>query len=64
VTTLSDLIRRDRKRWRLSVEEAARWFHVTPRHYRDIEDGSAWPDWDTYDRICKVFGWPQTFLNT
>jgi hypothetical protein len=29
--------------------------------YRELESGERWPSFDTYDRICKLFGWPQTF---
>ena len=41
----------------MTLEEAARWFHVTPRRYRAIEAGVCWPDWDTYERISRLFGW-------
>ena len=30
------------------------------RVYREIEAGEGSPDWETYDRICKTFDWPQT----
>lgn len=52
-----NFLRRERERWGLSVEQAARWFHVSPYRYREIEEGSAWPDWETYDRISRLFGW-------
>jgi hypothetical protein len=32
------------------------------REYRELEAGERWPNWETFDRICKVFGWPQTFV--
>jgi hypothetical protein len=32
---------------------------VKPREYVAIESGDSWPDFDTYDRICKLYGWPQ-----
>jgi hypothetical protein len=26
-----------------------------------LEAGERWPDWETFDRIERLFGWPQTF---
>jgi transcriptional regulator with XRE-family HTH domain len=37
VTTLADLLRRDRERNGLMVEQAARRFGVTPTAYRALE---------------------------
>lgn len=34
---------------------------VSVREYREIEAGERSPDWETWDRICKTFGWAQTF---
>jgi hypothetical protein len=36
---------------------------VTVREYRELEAGTTPPDWDTYDRISELFGWPQTFTS-
>ena len=36
---------------------------VSVREYREIEAGTKPPDWDTYERICELFGWPQSFHN-
>jgi DNA-binding XRE family transcriptional regulator len=30
--------------------------------YRELEAGTRTPAWETFDRICKMFGWPQTFV--
>jgi hypothetical protein len=35
---------------------------VSPRKYRELEAGDCSPDFETYDRICKLYGWPQTFV--
>jgi hypothetical protein len=35
---------------------------VSVREYRELEAGTRWPSWDTYDRMCKLYGWPQTFV--
>jgi DNA-binding XRE family transcriptional regulator len=58
------MLRKERERLALSSHDAARRLGVSRRHYRDLEDGNAWPDWTTYDRIERLFGWPQTFLDS
>jgi hypothetical protein len=30
--------------------------------YRALEAADAFPDFDTWDRICKLYGWPRTFV--
>jgi hypothetical protein len=35
---------------------------VSVREYRELEAGERWPDYVTWDRICKLYGWPQTFV--
>lgn len=55
------MLRRDRERSGLSISQAAWRLGIKPAEYRRIEEESAWPDWEAYDRICKLFGWPQTF---
>jgi transcriptional regulator with XRE-family HTH domain len=56
----SDLLRRDRERAGLSVEQAARLLRVAPAGYRSLEAGDRWPSWETYDRIAEAFGWPRS----
>jgi hypothetical protein len=29
---------------------------------RELEAGTRSPDFETWDRICKPYGWPQTFF--
>ncbi len=57
----SDLLRRDRERMGLWIGQAAWRFGVTPAAYRRLEERKAWPDGETYDRIVKLLGWPETF---
>jgi hypothetical protein len=38
--------------WRLGVK---------PQEYRELAAGT---DFTTWDRICKLYGWPQTFAET
>ena len=54
----------DRRRAGWSVGEAAWRLGVTVREYREIEAGERVPSWETWDRICKLYGWPQTFVGT
>ena len=37
---------------------AARRFGVSQAIYRELEAGTRSPAWETFDRICKLFGWP------
>jgi hypothetical protein len=48
----------------LSVAQAAGRFGVRISEYRELGAGDRWPSFETYDRICKLFGWPQTFLRS
>ncbi|MDP9331243.1 MAG: helix-turn-helix domain-containing protein [Actinomycetota bacterium] len=54
------MLHRDRERTGYSVAQAARRFGVSPNEYRELEAGTRWPSFDTYDRICELFGWPET----
>jgi transcriptional regulator with XRE-family HTH domain len=45
----------------LTIEQAARRLGVSVREYREIEAGERVPGWETFDRICRLFGGPQTF---
>jgi predicted transcriptional regulator len=57
----SDMLRRDRERWGLRLARAAWHLGVSVADLRELEAGTRWPSFDTYDRICKLFGWPQAF---
>jgi Helix-turn-helix len=35
---------------------------ISVREYREIEAGERVPDFGTWERICKLYGWPQTFF--
>jgi hypothetical protein len=50
----------DRERWGLREARAAWLVGVSVREYRELEAGDR--DYDTWDRICKLYGWPQTFV--
>jgi DNA-binding XRE family transcriptional regulator len=53
----------DRRRAGWSVGQAAWRLGVSIRTYREIEAGERWSNWETWDRICKLYGWPQTFAS-
>jgi transcriptional regulator with XRE-family HTH domain len=57
----SDLLRGDRERSGLTVEQAARRLGVQRDVYRKLEAGERWPSWETYDRIAAALGWPRSF---
>jgi hypothetical protein len=50
----------DRRRAGWSVEQAARRPRVSVCDYRALERTL---DWETWDRICETFRWPQTFAH-
>jgi hypothetical protein len=27
-----------------------------------MEAGELWPNWETFHRICELYGWPQAFV--
>ena len=35
---------------------------ITEREYREMDAGERWPKWEAFHRICKLCGWPQTFV--
>ena len=54
VTMFSDLLRRDRERYSLTVEQAAWRLGVPTAAYGKLEAGERWPNWETSDRIAAV----------
>jgi hypothetical protein len=63
LASFPSMMRRDRKREGLRVCRGAWLIGVTVREYREIEAGERSPTFETWDRICKLYGWPQTFVN-
>jgi len=57
----SDMLERDRRRSGFSVGQAAWRLGVSPREYRELEAATRSADFATWDAICKLYGWPQTF---
>jgi len=61
VVMFRKMLEEDRLRAGWSVGQAAWRLGVSPREYRKLEAGVRSPSFETRDRICKLFGWPQTF---
>lgn len=61
VAALPKMLAEDRTRAGWSVEQAARRLGVSAPIYRELEDGTRKPEWETWDAICRTFGWPRAF---
>jgi hypothetical protein len=58
---LPSMLEHDRKQAGWSI---GRWLGVSAsarRSTRELEAGARSPNFETWDRICKLFGWQQTF---
>jgi hypothetical protein len=53
--------KKDRDRRGFTVGQVAWRLGVKPQECRELEAGKRSPDFDTWDRICKLYGWPQSF---
>jgi predicted transcriptional regulator len=60
--SLPSMLEHDRKQAGWSVGQAASRLGVSVREYREIEAGARSPSFETWDRICMLYGWPQTFV--
>jgi DNA-binding XRE family transcriptional regulator len=58
------MLQHDRKRSGFTVGQVAWRLGVSPQEYRELVDGERYPNFETWDRMCKLFGWPQTFSPT
>jgi hypothetical protein len=62
MAALPTMLAEDRQRAGWSVGQTAWRLGITVREYRELEAGERWPSFETWDRICKLHGWPQTFV--
>ena len=62
--SIRKMLEDDRRRAGWSVGQAAWRLGITVQEYREIVDGERWPDGETWDRMCKLYGWPQTFVGS
>lgn len=58
-----EMLEQDRRRSGFSVGQVAWRLGVSPREYGELEAGARWPTFDAWDRMCKLYGWPQTFAH-
>jgi hypothetical protein len=58
---LPKMLEQDRMQAGWSVGQAACRLGVSVKEYWELEAGARAPTFETWDRICKLFGWPQTF---
>jgi transcriptional regulator with XRE-family HTH domain len=56
VAAFPDLLQKDRERSGFTIAQVAWRLGVKPQEYRELEAGSRSPDFDTWDRICKLYG--------
>jgi hypothetical protein len=58
-----DELARDLQTRRVKMHAAAEasYSEPEPSQYRELQASDCYPDFDTYDRICKLFGWPETY---
>jgi predicted transcriptional regulator len=59
---LTTMLEQDRTRAGWSVGQVAWRLGVSVKEYRELEAGVRSPSFDTWDRICKLYGWPATFV--
>jgi transcriptional regulator with XRE-family HTH domain len=55
------MLREGRERAGFTVDETAWRLGVTRSEYRELEAGKRFPTFQTWNRICRLYGWPQRF---
>ena len=55
------MLQEDRRNNGFTAGQVAWRLGVKPQEYRELEAGTRSPDFDTWDRICKPYGWPRAF---
>jgi predicted transcriptional regulator len=61
VAAFPEMLRRDRERFGFRVGQVAWRLGVSIREYRELEAGERYPTFETWYRMCKLYGWPQTY---
>jgi hypothetical protein len=64
VAGFREMLEHDRKANGFTVGQVAWRLGITAAQYRELVERETWPDFRTWDRMCKVFGWPRTFART
>jgi hypothetical protein len=58
------MIEEDRRRAGWSIRQVAWRPGISVREYRKLEAGERSPSFETWERICTLSGWPQTFVGS
>jgi Helix-turn-helix domain len=58
------MLEHDRERRRFTVGQVAWHLGVSVREYRELQAGTRFPTFGTWDRMCKLFGWSQRFVGS
>jgi hypothetical protein len=58
LSAFREKLERDRVRLGLRVGQAAWLLGISVREYRELVDGDRFPDYETWSRMCSLFGWP------
>jgi hypothetical protein len=64
VAGFREMLERDRMANGFTVGQVAWRLGMSPAQYREHVEGERWPDFRTLDRMCRLFGWPQTFARS
>ena len=56
---LAQRLPKDRERLGLREVQMAGMLHLTFRQYQELEAGQLWIDFDLYERIVELCGWPR-----
>jgi transcriptional regulator with XRE-family HTH domain len=64
VAMFADMLAEDRRRRGFTVGQVAWRLGVSPQEYRELEAGTGLPTFDTWDAICKLYGWSQSFVGS
>jgi hypothetical protein len=64
VAMLRKMLGEDRRKAGWSMGQAAWPLGVSVRELAGGRGVERVPSWEVWDRICKLYGWPQTFVGT
>ena len=53
------MLERDRQRAGFTIGQVAWRLGVNPREYRELEADTRFPTFETWDRMCRLYGWSQ-----
>ena len=58
------MLERDRIRFGFTVGQAAYRLGLTPAQYRELLEDPRWMAFETWQRACDLYGYPQTFAGS